>query len=528
MRSTELGVRQLRLVVAVADAGTLPAAARRLGMAHTTLGVQLRRIEAAVGRDLFQHALDGVTVTDAGRDLVRHARGVLRGIDRMVDEATRAGAGRVVRIATNRPLDGVLTELHRRRPDARWTVLPGGPDACRAAVGDGAADVALVARTDGGPVGDGDGLVVRTGHTVRFHVLLPAAHPLAADPLVDLLHLAGDRWVTGSGPQDPVLRECRAAGLEPDVAFRVPDPGTAHLLVREGLAVTIAAPGPALPPGVVPVPYRGAGGVTWQVLRRHAPEELVEDVLAALAADDGGRAWADRGASVGVEVGTPRRPLRLGGPPGPVTAGLPAQLRPGGLVCAVSHRGVAPLVAELGTGRLDLGLHHDYPGLGAEPGRTPPDVWPDVTEVAVEPLTVVLPPGHRLSGRPGLTPAELAGEPWVLPVSPFDRLDAAVLALFDRSGVPVRVVAGCAHAAHLYGLLVTHDALSVAGAVPPDERLELVPLVHPHAHRRAGVLRRGAFHAEAAVTVAQAWRARLLDLAHPAALPGLDMPGTGR
>jgi DNA-binding transcriptional LysR family regulator len=281
----ELDVRHLRLVAAVADTGGVAAAGRLLGTPAPTVIVQLGRIEAAVGRELFLRGSDGMHLTDAGRCLLRHARGVLDGIGRMAEEAARAEPGGVIRIVTTDPLDEVLPALHRRRPDDRVVVSRSTPEGCRAAVLEGAAHLALVLRYDG-DAGTGDaadtGLVVRATPHRLLHLLVAATHPRAGDPLADLRELADDRWVAGTGRGDPVLRECRAAGVEPDVAFRVDDRGTARRLVADGLAVTVAVPGGEPVPGVVAVPYRGAGSAAWLVLSTVAPRDLVEDALAAL------------------------------------------------------------------------------------------------------------------------------------------------------------------------------------------------------------------------------------------------------
>jgi hypothetical protein len=107
----------------------------------------------------------------------------------------------------------------------------------------------------------------------------------------------------------------------------------------------------------------------------------------------------------------------------------------------------------------------------------------------------------------------------VLPAPPLDRLRAAVLQLHEGIGMRPRVAAAWTHGSYLHGLLVAHDAVTVVGAVAPDERLELVPLTDLEARRRVTVVRRGAAHADAADVVARAWAERLLDLAHPAARP---------
>jgi DNA-binding transcriptional LysR family regulator len=63
----------LRVFLAVARAGTLGAAARRLGQTQPTMGRRLRALEAAVGHALFQRTAEGFVLTDEGRAALAHA-----------------------------------------------------------------------------------------------------------------------------------------------------------------------------------------------------------------------------------------------------------------------------------------------------------------------------------------------------------------------------------------------------------------------------------------------------------------------
>ena len=63
----------LRVFLAVARAGTLGAAARRLGQSQPTMGRRLRALEAVVGHTLFQRTGDGFVLTDEGASVLGHA-----------------------------------------------------------------------------------------------------------------------------------------------------------------------------------------------------------------------------------------------------------------------------------------------------------------------------------------------------------------------------------------------------------------------------------------------------------------------
>ncbi len=63
----------LRIFLAIARAGTLGAAARRLGQSQPTMGRRLRVLETAVGHALFQRTADGFVLTDEGNAVLEHA-----------------------------------------------------------------------------------------------------------------------------------------------------------------------------------------------------------------------------------------------------------------------------------------------------------------------------------------------------------------------------------------------------------------------------------------------------------------------
>jgi len=63
----------LRLFAAVAETGTITAGARAVHLSLAAASARLHALEQAVGAVLMQRAKTGVTLTDAGRTLLRHA-----------------------------------------------------------------------------------------------------------------------------------------------------------------------------------------------------------------------------------------------------------------------------------------------------------------------------------------------------------------------------------------------------------------------------------------------------------------------
>ncbi len=86
----ELDWEDLRLFLAVARAGTLSGAARKIRVSQPTLGRRVRRLEAACGQDLFQRRPDGFSLTAAGSALLADAEAMDEAAARLA--LRRAGA----------------------------------------------------------------------------------------------------------------------------------------------------------------------------------------------------------------------------------------------------------------------------------------------------------------------------------------------------------------------------------------------------------------------------------------------------
>jgi DNA-binding transcriptional LysR family regulator len=114
----------LRSLLAVADAGSLSAAARVLGTSQPTLGRHIRALEAGLGQPLFTRAADGLRPTEAARALVPHARAMREAAERLALTAAAQGAGLggVVRITASRIVSHhlippILARLRHAHPE---------------------------------------------------------------------------------------------------------------------------------------------------------------------------------------------------------------------------------------------------------------------------------------------------------------------------------------------------------------------------------------------------------------------------
>lgn len=125
-----LRLRHLELLVALADAGTMRAAATRLNLSQPALSKMLGEIEAGFEARLFERTAQGLVVNAAGNAAVYRSRVMLGELSRSKEEvdALRTGAVGLLRLGTlsvTATVPQAVAELRRRLPTARVQVQEG-------------------------------------------------------------------------------------------------------------------------------------------------------------------------------------------------------------------------------------------------------------------------------------------------------------------------------------------------------------------------------------------------------------------
>lgn len=93
-----MDLKQIRYFVAVADAGSFSAGARRAYVTQPTLSGAIAALEKELGYRLFERRARGVSLTANGSRVLAHARGVLRESELMKAAGAEAPAERPARI----------------------------------------------------------------------------------------------------------------------------------------------------------------------------------------------------------------------------------------------------------------------------------------------------------------------------------------------------------------------------------------------------------------------------------------------
>ncbi|WP_207930888.1 LysR family transcriptional regulator [Streptomyces sp. 8K308] len=231
---------QLRVLLAVADHGGFTVAAERIGVSQPAASRAVAALEAELGAPLLVRGRDGVTLTEAGRRAVRHARAAVHHLD-LVRTEVAAAIGQVtgeLRLAslpsaTGTLVAALLREFTDRHPHVRVRLLEGLDRDVRAWLDRGAAEVGVVTL----PAPGLDTLALGSDEMVA---LLPAGHPLAAAPAVDVTALAGEPFVLSTGGCRPlVLGIAGEAGIELRVAYEAGEVSAIEGMVASGLGVSV-------------------------------------------------------------------------------------------------------------------------------------------------------------------------------------------------------------------------------------------------------------------------------------------------
>lgn len=83
----------LRLFVAVAEAGNLTRAAKSVHIVPAAVSARIKRLEESLGAELLQRESTGVRLTPAGHAAVGHARRILAQVSSMADDVAQYGRG---------------------------------------------------------------------------------------------------------------------------------------------------------------------------------------------------------------------------------------------------------------------------------------------------------------------------------------------------------------------------------------------------------------------------------------------------
>jgi DNA-binding transcriptional LysR family regulator len=255
-----LSLQQIRCFCAAVESGSFTAAAAALRVTQPAVAEQVRKLEQALGADLFIRAGRGVVLTEAGRAFAEHAARSLRAVEDAADSVDELAALRSGTVAIGIfggpsawDLDEPVAAFLRRHPDVSVRLVGRNSSVIADHVRRGELEAGLVVL----PIDD-DKLDVRP--ILRDEVLYVSADPSHTRRPATIERLAVTPLVfydAESAERDPIRRQlaerAQALGLrlEPKVEVELKD--IALRLVADGIGDTY------LPSAFTHAPYYPAG-----------------------------------------------------------------------------------------------------------------------------------------------------------------------------------------------------------------------------------------------------------------------------
>lgn len=238
-----LDLTRLRVLAAVAEHGSVTAAAKALHYAQPSVSHHLARLEAETGAVLLRRVGRGVRLTEAGILLAQRAQEILGRVtaaETVLAEhvGLRAGTVRLAAFpsALSTLIPAATARLRTAHPALRLELTEAEPPEALDRLRAGEIDAAVIFRHRPGQRQDGDDLRLTSLGEDRLHLVGPARKRWKAQ----LDAHAGADWIAGCERcRAHLLWLCAQAGFTPRIRFTTDDYVAVQALVAAGLGVTV-------------------------------------------------------------------------------------------------------------------------------------------------------------------------------------------------------------------------------------------------------------------------------------------------
>lgn len=209
-------LNQLMSFLAVRDAGSLRAAARRIGISQPAISKAMAALEAELHASLFVRTSRGVRLTEAGQLFAARAAVIQAELAKVREDLAelRGYAEGATSVGIGPPVIPIVASAFARfraeRPNTRVRVREGTRDVLLPLVRDGSLDFAIAERGTEPVEG---GLVARPLWQAEIVIVARRGHPLARATSLTQLVSASWLMIYRPGAGGLLERACMAAGL---------------------------------------------------------------------------------------------------------------------------------------------------------------------------------------------------------------------------------------------------------------------------------------------------------------------------
>lgn len=239
-------IRQLKAFLAIAEAKTFTAGARRVNVTQAAISMQIRQLEEEVGLQLFTRTPRRVILTEAGEYLLDRARKILREHDTALAEIAELGGVEHGRLrigsssstfATNQ-LPGILRQLRTKFPNAELAVTAGTSQTLVDKIMHGEIDIAFVSL----PV-DNSSITTDLLFSDEIVAIGHPSHPRANEKFISAAALAGEKLILGErgGNTRRMIDDFfHAANVRPNIVMELSRQEAVNQMVEANMGVGTA------------------------------------------------------------------------------------------------------------------------------------------------------------------------------------------------------------------------------------------------------------------------------------------------
>ena len=239
-------IRQLKAFLAIAEAKTFTAGARRVNVTQAAISMQIRQLEEEVGLQLFTRTPRRVILTEAGEYLLERARKILREHDSALAEIAEVAGAELGRLRIGsasgtfamHQLPWILIRLKEKYPNSDLSVSSGTSQKLVDRMMHGEIDMAFVSL----PV-DNANITTESIFSDEIVAIGHPKHPLRNDKYISAAALAGEDLILGEqgGNTRRMIDEFfNAANVKPNITMELSRQEAINLMVENNLGVGMA------------------------------------------------------------------------------------------------------------------------------------------------------------------------------------------------------------------------------------------------------------------------------------------------
>ena len=239
-------IRQLKAFLAIAEAKTFTAGARRVNVTQAAISMQIRQLEDEVGLQLFTRTPRRVIITEAGEYLLDRARKILREHDTALAEIAELGGvehgrlriGSASALFTTQQLPHILQGIREKYPNSELNVSAGTSQTLVDKIMHGEIDIAFVSL----PV-ENSSITTDLLFSDEIVAIAHPGHPRANEKYISAAALAGERLILGEhgGNTRRMIDDFfSAANVRPNIVMELSRQAAINQMVENNLGVGTA------------------------------------------------------------------------------------------------------------------------------------------------------------------------------------------------------------------------------------------------------------------------------------------------